>query len=50
MISEFGFEKVLRIMKAYDNTPTSTDNKENEEWLERLKDALSIDFKKASEV
>ena len=50
MISEFGFEKVLRIMKAYKNTPSSADNKENEEWLERLKEALNIDFKKTSEV
>ena len=48
MISESGFEKVLRIIKVYNNTTTS--DKENEEWLERLKDALSIDFKKTSEV
>lgn len=48
MISESGFEKVLRIMKVYNNTPTS--DKENEEWVERLKEALNIDFKKTSEV
>ena len=48
MISESGFEKVLRIIKAYENTPTS--GKEDKEWLERLKDALNIDFKKTSEV
>lgn len=48
MISESGFEKVLRIMKAYENTSTS--DKEDEEWLERLKNALNIDFKKTSEV
>lgn len=50
MISESGFEKVLRIMKVYKSTSTSSDNKENEEWLERLKEALNIDFKKTSEV